>query len=55
MYRVQILITVIGKSNNAKMSKWIDYSSITWGCELDALDEYTKARLEGHTARIMEV
>ena len=34
---------------------WIAYSGITWGSELDALDEYTKARMEGYTCMIKEV
>ena len=35
--------------------RWVPYSNCAYACELDALDEYTKARLEGYAARIMEV
>ena len=45
MFRVFIYI------NN----EWIVYSNNAWGCELDALEEYTKARLEGYIAKIEEV
>ena len=35
--------------------RWVPYSNCAYACELDALDEYTKARLEGYVACIREV
>ena len=54
-YKVQILIYVDDDSGKHIDYYWEDYSSVSYGCELDAMDEYTEARLKGYTARIKEV
>lgn len=54
MFKVQVLIYVDDASGKHVDYYWEDYSGFSYGCELDAMDEYTEARLKGYTARIKE-
>ena len=52
VYYLQYVDDIYGKHVDYS---WEEYSGITWGSELDAMDEYTKARMEGYTCMIKEV